>query len=71
VAPTAVNKARALICSVFNYGMRPSAFASTENPARYADRRAEPQRAALAFYSPEQVEGPSPRGRIVRRRRGQ
>jgi integrase len=56
VAPRTVNKARALICSVFNYGMRPSAFALTENPARYADRRAEPQRAGLAFYSPEQVE---------------
>ena len=36
--------------------MRPSVFGLAENPARFADRRAEPQQATLAFYSPEQVE---------------
>jgi integrase len=56
VAPRTVNKARAVICSAFNYGMRPSAFGLADNPARHADRRAEPQAATLAFYSPEQVE---------------
>jgi integrase len=56
VAPRTVNKARALICSVFNYGMRPSVFGLAENPGRFADRRAEPQQATLAFYSTEQVE---------------
>jgi integrase len=56
VSPRTVNKARAGICSAFNYGMRPSAFGLPENPARYADRRAEPQASTLAFYSPEQIE---------------
>jgi hypothetical protein len=56
VAARTVNKARAVMCSVFNYGMRPSAFGLPANPVTHADRRAEPQTAALAFYSPEQVE---------------
>jgi hypothetical protein len=65
VAPRTVNKARALICSVFNYGMRPSVFGLAENPARFADRRAEPQQATLAFYSPEQVEAAASSSRCV------
>ena len=56
VSPRTVNKARAAICSAFNYGMRSSAFGVTENPARHADRRAEAQAATLEFYSPEQIE---------------
>ncbi len=56
VAPRTVNKARAIMCSAFNYGMRPSSFGLPANPVTHADRRAEPQAASLAFYSPEQVE---------------
>ena len=56
VAPRTVNKARAVMCSAFNFAMRPSAFGLPANPVRHADRRAEPQTAALAFYSSEQVE---------------
>ena len=56
VAPRTVNKVRQLVCAIFNYGMRPSTYALAANPAKHADRRAEPQRAVLAFYSPEQVE---------------
>jgi integrase len=56
VAARTVNKARAVMCAVFNYGMRPSAFGLSANPVTHADRRAEPQTAALAFYSPDQVE---------------
>ena len=56
VAPRTVNKARQLICAVFNYGMRPSTYGLTTNPARHADRRREPDVAPLAFYSPEHVE---------------
>jgi integrase len=56
VAPRTVNKARAVMCSAFNYAMRPSAFGLPANPVTHADRRAEPQRATLAFYSPEQIE---------------
>jgi integrase len=56
VAPRTVNKARAVMCSAFNYAMRPSAFGLPANPVTRADRRAEPQMAALAFYSSEEIE---------------
>lgn len=56
VAPRTVNKARQLICAIFNYGMRPSSFDLPSNPATHADRRREPDASPLAFYSPEQVE---------------
>jgi integrase len=56
VSPRTVNKARQLVCAIFNYGMRPSTYALPSNPAQYADRRREPDSAPLAFYSPEQVE---------------
>jgi hypothetical protein len=42
VAPRTVNKSRQLICAIFNYGMRPSTFGLTTNPAQHADRRREP-----------------------------
>ena len=56
VAPRTVNKARALLSAVFNYGKRPSTFGLAANPVTYADRRAEPDAGLLAFYRPEQVE---------------
>lgn len=56
VSPRTVNKARQLICAVFNYGRRASTYALPANPAAEADRRAEPSAAVLAFYSPEDVE---------------
>jgi integrase len=55
-APRTVNKARQLVCAIFNYGMRPSTYALATNPAQHADRRREPDQALLAFYSPAQVE---------------
>ncbi|MGN6871253.1 MAG: tyrosine-type recombinase/integrase [Solirubrobacteraceae bacterium] len=55
-APRTVNKARQLVCAIFNYGMRPSTYALAANPAQHADRRREPDAATLAFYSPEQIE---------------
>ena len=39
VTPRTVNKARAIISAIFNYGMRPSTFELAENPAKHADRR--------------------------------
>jgi integrase len=51
-----VNKARQLICAIFNYGIRPSTYGHPSNPAKHADRRREPDVRPLAFYSPEQVE---------------
>lgn len=56
VAPRTVNKVRQLVCAIFNYGMRPSTYGLSSNPAAYADRRREPDRGPLAFYSPEQIE---------------
>jgi integrase len=56
VAPRTVNKTRQLICAVFIYGARPSTYALRSNPAQHADRRREPDPAALAFYSPDQIE---------------
>jgi integrase len=56
VAPRTVNKARVLVCSIFNYGMRPSTYGLTTNPATHADRRREPDTALLSFYTSEQVE---------------
>ena len=56
VSARAVNKARALICAIFNYGMRPATFGLALNPAAHADRRPEAERGPLAYYSTEQVE---------------
>ena len=56
VSARAVNKARALICAIFNYGMRPATFGLALNPAAHADRRPETQPGPLAYYSAEQVE---------------
>lgn len=56
VAPRTVNKVRQVVCAIFNYGMRPSTYGLAMNSAAYADRRREPDRGPLAFYSPEQIE---------------
>ncbi len=56
VGPRTVNKARAMVCAIFNYGMRPSTYALPANPAAQADRRRQPELATLAFYSPEEIE---------------
>jgi integrase len=51
-----VNKYRAVIVSIFNYGMRESTFDLPRNPALTTDKRREPDRPALLFYSPEEIE---------------
>ncbi len=56
VAPRTVNKALQLIHAVFNYGMRPHTWGLTENPAKWADRRREPEPGPLPYYSVEQIE---------------
>ena len=55
-SPRTVNKHRQLICAVYGFGCQEATFALPENPARGADRRAEPERARLDFYSAEEVE---------------
>jgi len=56
VAPRTVNKARALICAIFNYGMRPGTWDLSANPATWADRRREPAPLPLPYFSVEQIE---------------
>jgi integrase len=55
-SPRTVNKHRQLVCAIFSFGCREATFALPNNPARAADRRAEPERARLDYYSPEEVE---------------
>ena len=54
--PRTVNTARQLVCAIFNYGMRESTYGLQGNPAARAERRVEPDRRTLAFYSSEEVE---------------
>ena len=56
VSPRTVNKARQLICAIFNYGMRPATWALKENPVTFADRRREPVPGPVPYFSVEQVE---------------
>jgi hypothetical protein len=56
VAPRTVNQHRQLMSAIFNYAMRPSTYGLAANPVVYADRRREPERGPLAYYSVEQVE---------------
>jgi integrase len=51
-----VNKYRAVIVSIFNYGMRGATYALPTNPAAESDKRREPDRAPLLFYSPSEIE---------------
>jgi integrase len=51
-----VNKYRAVIVSIFNHGMRESTFDLPRNPALATDKRREPDRPPLLFYSPEKIE---------------
>jgi len=55
-SPSTVNKYRARIAAVFNYGMSDATFNLSANPAMGTDKRREPHPGALAFYSPEEVE---------------
>jgi integrase len=51
-----VNKHRAVVLAIFNYGIKESAFSLPSNPAALTDRRKETQPSALVFYTPEEVE---------------
>jgi integrase len=51
-----VNKYRAVISAVFNHGCKPATFGLPANPATSADKRREPSRGALLFYSPAEIE---------------
>lgn len=51
-----VNKHRAIVSAIFNYGAKGSTFGLPVNPAREADKRSEPHAGPLKFYSVEDVE---------------
>jgi integrase len=55
-SPRSVNKHRALVSAIFNYGRKESAVGLPGNPAAETDKRREPGPGALVFYSPEEVE---------------
>jgi integrase len=56
VSARSVNKHRSILSAIFNFGMRESTFNLPANPARAADKRREPHRGALVYYSVEEVE---------------
>ena len=56
VSSRTVNKHRQLVCSVYGYACHEATFGLERNPATAADRRPEPERARLDFFSPEEVE---------------
>lgn len=51
-----INKSRALVSAIYNYGAKDSSFALAANPAAGTDKRREPHPGVLLFYSPEEVE---------------
>ncbi len=51
-----VNFHRQLVRTIYGYGMRPSTFGLTSNPAQEADKRREPAQQPLDYYSVEEVE---------------
>jgi integrase len=56
VAPRTVNKHRQLISAIYGYGCKEATFNLPRNPATDSDRRQEPERSTLDFYSPEEIE---------------
>jgi len=56
VSARTVNKHRAVISAIFNYGARESTFNLPANPAHTADKRREPHRGPLVYYRVEEVE---------------
>ena len=55
-SPRTVNKHRAIVSAIFNYGAKGSTFGLPVNPAREADKRKEPHAGPLKYYSVEDVE---------------
>ncbi|HUB72806.1 MAG TPA: site-specific integrase [Solirubrobacteraceae bacterium] len=56
VKPRTVNKYRAVMLAVYNYGCKPSTFNLPGNPVDATDKRREPAPGVLLYYSPEEVE---------------
>jgi len=56
VSASTVNKYRGVLVSIFNYGTRADTFGLPSNPAASTDKRREPDRAPLLYYSPDEIE---------------
>lgn len=56
VSNRTVNKYRAVLQAVFNYGCRPSTFGLPANPVKSSPRRRQPPPARVEWYSREEVE---------------
>ncbi len=56
VSARTVNRHRAMVSAIFNYGMRESTFHLPANPAAAADKRREPHPGPLVYYRVEEVE---------------
>lgn len=56
VSARTVERARALIHSIYVHGMKPATFELPANPVKHADRRKLPQRDTLNYYSCEEAE---------------
>jgi integrase len=56
VAARTVNFHRQMVRTTYGYGTRPSTFALPHNPATDADKRREPDRKTLDYYSVEEIE---------------
>jgi len=65
--PRTVNKARQLVCAIFNYGMRASTYALATNPAQHADRRREPDQSTSTLRDTKAARPTTtPRRRVTR-----
>lgn len=56
VKPRTVNKVRSLVRAIFNFGAKSSTYGLASNPVRGTDKRREPERPPLDYYSPEEIE---------------
>lgn len=51
-----MNRYRAVISAIFNFGMRPTTFDLPRNPASRTDKRRQRSPGALVYYSPAEIE---------------
>jgi integrase len=56
VSPRVVNEYRAIVSAVYGYGVKPTSFGLSRNPVVGVDKRREPQRGVLVYFSPEEIE---------------
>jgi integrase len=55
-SPRTINKHRQLLSAIYNYASHAATFQLEQNPAAAADRRPEPERSRVDYYSPDEIE---------------